>query len=58
VALVIQYEKEGNWEEAKKICERAHEVDPSAPFVAVNVALPLAQTVEATGMFRIRSLEK
>jgi tetratricopeptide (TPR) repeat protein len=56
LALEYQYEKEGNWEEAKKLCERAHQVDSASPVVAdqlaalyldhggdVNVALPLAQ---------------
>lgn len=56
MALEAQYEKEGNWEEAKKLCEKAHQVDPASPLVAnqlayfylehggdVNVALSLAQ---------------
>jgi tetratricopeptide (TPR) repeat protein len=56
LALDTLYEKEGNWERAKKVCERAHEVDPDSPIVAnnlaylylehggdVNVALSLAQ---------------
>jgi tetratricopeptide (TPR) repeat protein len=56
MALCMQYEKESNWEQAKKICEQAHEVDSAAPIVAdelaflylehggdVNVALGLAQ---------------
>ena len=56
LALEYQYEKEGNWEEAKRLCEKAHQVDPASPVVAdqlatlyldhggdVNVALPLAQ---------------
>jgi tetratricopeptide (TPR) repeat protein len=56
LALDTLYEKEGNWEQAKKVCERAHEVDPDSPIVAnnlaylylehggdVNVALSLAQ---------------
>jgi cellulose synthase operon protein C len=55
-ALEMQYEKEGNWEEAKKLCEKAHEVDSASPLVAndlaslylehggdVNTALSLAQ---------------
>ena len=50
------YEKEGNWEEAKKVCERARQVDPGSPQVAnrlaalyldhggdINVAVSLAQ---------------
>jgi Tfp pilus assembly protein PilF len=56
VALGTEYEREGNWEEAKKLFEKAHEVDSDSPFVAdelafiylehggdVNVALSLAQ---------------
>jgi tetratricopeptide (TPR) repeat protein len=56
LALCSQYEREGNWEQAKKICEEAHEADSTAPMVAdelaflylehggdVNVALALAQ---------------
>jgi len=56
LALEIQYEKEGNWEEAKKLCEKAHQVDPTSPLVAdhlaylylehggdANIALSLAQ---------------
>jgi tetratricopeptide (TPR) repeat protein len=56
VALGTQYEKEGNWEEAKKLYEKAHEVDSGSPYIAdelafiymehggdVNVALSLAQ---------------
>ena len=56
MVLETQYEKEGNWAEAKKLCERASELDPSSPVVAnrlanlyldhggdVNVALSLAQ---------------
>src|SRR5262249_44116797 len=38
VALVTQYEKEGNWEEAKKLCQKAHEIDPEAPLVAAELA--------------------
>jgi tetratricopeptide (TPR) repeat protein len=58
LALDTLYEKEGNWERARKICERAHEVDPDSPLVAnnlaylylehggdVNVAVSLAQMV-------------
>ena len=58
MALDTLYEKEGNWERAKKICERAHQVNPDSPLVAnnlaylylehggdVNVALSLAQAV-------------
>jgi tetratricopeptide (TPR) repeat protein len=56
MALCTQYESESNWEQAKKVCEQAHEVDSTAPMVAaelaflylehggdVNVALGLAQ---------------
>ena len=56
LALDTLYEKEGNWERAKKVCERAHQVNPDSPLVAnnlaylyledggdVNVALSLAQ---------------
>ena len=56
MALCAQYEREGNWEQAKKVCEQAHEVDSTAPTVAdelaflylehggdVNLALGLAQ---------------
>jgi tetratricopeptide (TPR) repeat protein len=55
-ALERQYEKEGDWEEAKKLCERAHQADPASPVVAarlanlyldhggdVNIAVSLAQ---------------
>ena len=58
MALVKQYEKEGNWGEAKALCEKAHQVDPEAPYVSaelaflylehggdVNLAVSLAQTV-------------
>jgi tetratricopeptide (TPR) repeat protein len=38
LALDTLYEKEGNWERAKKVCERAHEVDPDSPLVANNLA--------------------
>lgn len=59
MALVTQYEKEKNWDEAKKICEKAHQVAPAASNVAaelaflylehggdVNMALSLAQLVK------------
>jgi len=32
------YEKESNWEEAKRLCEKAHQIDPNSPFVANNLA--------------------
>jgi tetratricopeptide (TPR) repeat protein len=57
--LGSQFEKEGNWDEAKKLFEKAHGVEPDSPFVAdelaflylehggdVNVALNLAQTAK------------
>ena len=56
MALVTQYEKEGNWEEAKRLDEKAHDIDPASPMVAdelaflylehggdVNAAVSLAQ---------------
>ena len=56
MALCVQYEREKDWEQAKKLCEQAHEVDSNAPIIAdelaflylstggdVNVALGLAQ---------------
>ena len=59
MALVTQYEKEGNWAEARKLCEKAHEIDPNAPMVAdelaflylehggdVNTAVSLAQVAK------------
>jgi Tfp pilus assembly protein PilF len=59
MALAGQYEKEGNWEEAKKLVEKAHEIDSASPSVAaqlafiylehggdVNVAVSLAQMVK------------
>ena len=38
MALVTQFEKEGNWEEAKRLCEKAHEIDSAAPLVAAELA--------------------
>jgi tetratricopeptide (TPR) repeat protein len=38
LALDTLYEKEGNWERAKKVCEKAHEVLPDSPLVANNLA--------------------
>jgi tetratricopeptide (TPR) repeat protein len=59
LALATEYEKEGNWEEAKKLCEKARQVDPASPVVAnhlaalyldhggdVNVAVSLAQVAK------------
>ncbi|MBZ5623342.1 MAG: tetratricopeptide repeat protein [Acidobacteriia bacterium] len=56
MALSGLYEKQGNWEEAKRAAERAHSLDPTSPFIAnnlaylylehggdINVALSLAQ---------------
>jgi len=56
LALEDEYEKEGRWEEAKKVCERARQTNPSSPVLAfvlahlyldhggdVNVAVSLAQ---------------
>ncbi len=31
VALESIYENEGDWEGAKKLCERAREIDPDSP---------------------------
>jgi len=36
--LVTQYEKEGNWEEAKRLCEKANEIDSTSPLVAAELA--------------------
>jgi tetratricopeptide (TPR) repeat protein len=38
MSLVTRYEKEGNWDEAKRLCEKAHEIDASSPFVAAELA--------------------
>jgi tetratricopeptide (TPR) repeat protein len=38
MALVTQYEKEKKWEEAKKLCEKAHAIDPNAPLIAAELA--------------------
>jgi tetratricopeptide (TPR) repeat protein len=38
MSLVTQYEKEGNWEEARKLCEKAHEIDAASPMVAAELA--------------------
>jgi len=59
LALATEYEREGNWEEAKKLCEKARQVDPGSPVVAnhlaslyldhggdVNVAVSLAQVAK------------
>ncbi len=59
MALETEYAKESNWAEATKLCERAHEIEPSSPAVAlelaylylehggdINVALSLAQAAK------------
>jgi tetratricopeptide (TPR) repeat protein len=59
LALEAQYQREGNWEEAKKLCEKAHEIDPESAIAAgelaflyldhggdVNLAFSLAQKVK------------
>ncbi len=59
LALATLYEKDGNWEEAKKLCEKAREVDNASPVVAnhlaslyldhggdINVAVSLAQVAK------------
>jgi tetratricopeptide (TPR) repeat protein len=38
IALVTEYEKEGNWREAKEVCEKAHDIDPGSPMVAAELA--------------------
>ena len=38
MTLVTQYEKENNWEEAKRLCEKAHEIDTNSPLVAAELA--------------------
>jgi len=56
LVLEAQLEKEGKWDEARKVAEKAHDIDPESPVVAnqlaylylehgddVNVALSLAQ---------------
>jgi tetratricopeptide (TPR) repeat protein len=39
VALGTEYERENNWEEAKRLFEKAHAIDPGAPLVAAELAL-------------------
>jgi len=59
MTLTTLYEKEANWEEARKFCEQAHQIDPTAPTVAdelaflylehggdVNAAVALAQVAK------------
>jgi tetratricopeptide (TPR) repeat protein len=59
MALVTRYEREGNWEEARRICEKAHDIDGTSPLVAdelaflymehggdVNTAVALAQSAK------------
>jgi tetratricopeptide (TPR) repeat protein len=56
VALGTQFERENRWEEARKLFEKAHEMEPNSPYVSaelaflylehggdVNVAVSLAQ---------------
>src|SRR5581483_3066065 len=38
MTLVTEFEKEGNWNEAKKFCQKAHEIDPEAPLVSAELA--------------------
>ncbi len=38
LALESLYEKEGNWDEAKKLAEKAHAIDPADPHVSNNIA--------------------
>jgi tetratricopeptide (TPR) repeat protein len=59
LALARLYQKQGDWQAAKKICEQAHDLDPAAPEPAAqlaflyldhggdpNAALSLAQMVK------------
>ncbi|MEO7143486.1 MAG: tetratricopeptide repeat protein, partial [Bryobacteraceae bacterium] len=59
LALGAWYARDGNWDEARKLWEQAHEVDPASPVAAgqlaflylehggdLNVALSLAQTAK------------
>lgn len=36
--LVTQYEKEENWQEATRVCQKAHEIAPDAPLVSAELA--------------------
>jgi Tfp pilus assembly protein PilF len=38
LTLESSYKREGNWVEAKKLCERAHQIDPDSPQVAMELA--------------------
>ena len=38
MTLEAQYEREGNWDEAKKICENANKADPDSPLVGIQLA--------------------
>jgi len=38
MSLELLSEREGNWEEAKNLVEKAHQIDPASPFVANNLA--------------------
>jgi tetratricopeptide (TPR) repeat protein len=59
LALATLYEKDGNWEEAKKLCEKARGIDNASPIVAnhlaslyldhggdINLAVSLAQVAK------------
>lgn len=59
--LELEYEKEGNWQEATRLCEKARQVDPESPAIAnqlaylylehggdANQALALAQQAKRT----------
>jgi tetratricopeptide (TPR) repeat protein len=59
LVLENEYEREGNWEEARKVCEKARQINPASPAVAfrlarlyldhggdVNVAVSLAQVAK------------
>jgi tetratricopeptide (TPR) repeat protein len=38
ISLGIRYENTGRWDEAKKLFAKAHQIDPNAPLVAVELA--------------------
>jgi len=38
LALEVVHEREQNWDEAKKLCERARQIDPASPVVAFRLA--------------------
>lgn len=39
LALEDVYEKQGNWDESKKLAEQAHRIDPTSPVAAGSLAL-------------------